>query len=670
MVWARWMIYGIPMALTALTVWSARQAAESRAGRAGEMVIASNESTAPSLNPLMPFNAVDRQIAELTHEPLLRLGADGHLAPGLVSQWSWSQTSRAWFANDDYAKQAASKLSALSEEERAQLGITAIQTLGNELRLTVAKPGSQIDKKVMPVIASCGPLPVEHLRIEMNEDARVYHEFFMKNAVERDQVKSVWFDDARACELAVSGETMKFAEELNLFYKNHPKLQAEIRPLGKEAMLHEPVLELKLRKDAEFNDGAAVKSEDISATVKLVLDQRWPVPGREALRLALKWDTTDPKALRITFKPSTGSCLMAFLDLPVLPSSWIMKNLEALKSGPNPFLSDPPPTTGLVHAENIGARSISLSADRRVQYLLNLSPELTRMGFAMGEVDAFWPSWRTARAMSEEGIVTLTSTPARKRFLVLWNCRKPPLDDPKVREALGLAVDRPALIQDLEHGQGAIHEGIFQPELWFAENALAQPFDAAKASQLLRDSGWRREGESQPLLRNKSPLHLELLTIAGDSERAALAERLSAAWSQLGIAATVTAVTREEMVNLRLPEHRFDGALVELNFETSWDQLEFWHSSEAQGGLNFCGVTDSTLDEALTSLRAEFDPDHVPDLAHAVERRIATLHPFLPLYSVRSPFAIRSGLIVPGANGGGTTENQLRNFLTAPADQK
>ncbi len=468
MVWARWTIYGIPMALTALTIWSARQAAESRAGRAGEMIIASNEG-APSLNPLMPAGAVDREITGLTHDTLLRIDARGRLAPSLIDLWGWTQTSRAWFANDDYAKQAASKLGALPEEERRQLGIAAIQTLGNELHLTMAHPGTQVEPRLMQIIATCGPFPVEFIRVEMNDDARVYHEFFMKNAVEGGQVKSVWFDGAHACELAVSGETMKFAEELNLFYKNHAALQAQIRPLGKAAMLHEPVLELTLRKDARFSDGSEVRSEDVSATAKLVLDQPWPVPGRDALRLALQWEVVDPHTLRATFKPSSGSSIMAFTDLPVLPATWIMKNLEALKSGANPFATDPPPTSGPARIENISAHSITLKGDRRARFIMNLVPETVRMGFAMGEVDAFWPSWRSASDMTRDGAVSLWSATPRNRLLVLWNCRKPPLDDPRTRQALGLAVDREALIRELLHGEAVVTEGIFQPGLWFAQ---------------------------------------------------------------------------------------------------------------------------------------------------------------------------------------------------------
>lgn len=662
------MIYGIPAALAVVTIWSARQSMENRVSTADEIVVASNETTLPSLNPLLPSSEVDRQVRSLTSQPLLRIGAGGRIVPGLVDLWGWTQTSRAWFANEDYARQAASKLGALKQEERSQLGIASIQTFGTELRITLAHPGSLVETKLMPVIASCGPFPVEFLRVEMNEDARVHHDFFMKNAVERAQVKSVWFDGAHAYELAVSGETVKFAEELNLFYQSQPTLHASIQRIGKAAMLHEPVLDLILRKDAHFSDGTDVRSDDVRATIALLVDQPWPVPGRDALRLALQWDTSDPHTLRATFKPNSGPAIMAFTDLSVLPIDWITRHSEELKTGETKvFLNDPPPTTGLARVENIGAHSITLKAPaRRARFLLNLKPETVHMGFVMGEVDAFWPSWTTAESMQKDHSIAVQRVPARNRLLVLWNCRKPPLDDPRVREALGLAVDRQALVRDLLHGQGEVKEGLFQPGLWFSQDNPPVPQDLAKAGRLLAEAGWKRNG-TEPLKKNGMPLRVELLTLAGDAERGAVAERLRDAWQALGVAATVTPVKPEDLVTQRLPEHRFDATLLRLDFETSWDQTVFWHSSQAQGGLNFAGVSDRDLDEMLEALQAEFDPAKVPDLAHAVEDRLEELHPFLPLFTVATPFAIRSSLLSHQKNAAPDSRAGLSVLLTKPA---
>jgi len=648
MLWARWIIYGMPAALTALTVWSAREAAANRAARGTAIVIASGEGIAPTLNPFLPACEVDRRVASLVHEPLLRIGADGRIAPGLVEKWSWSQVSSVWFAGPTFAKEAEIILANLDEATRESLGLRGMEREGTELRFQFARPGAQAPARLLAAIAGFGPLPVEFVRVELSEAARSYHEFFMKNAIEHDQVKRVWFDGANAYDLAICGETVKFIQELNLFYENRPGLHPQVRSIGSAPMLHRPELELKLRSGARFTDGTELTVADVAASIDFVLEQPWPVAGRDALRLIAERKLTDGRTMRISFREIYGPSLTAFIGVPVLPAPWLARHAESFARGSaRPFLDQPPPGAGAARIESISPRAIVVNAGRRVEFLLDQPPEAIRMGFAMRAIDGFWPQWRAAADLAAERGVVVRSTPPRSRLLVLWNCRKPPLDDVRVRAALGLAVDRVALIRDLMLGQGAVHEGIFRPGLWFAEDIPPSAFDAGEAVRMLGERGWSRKDGT--LAKDGKPLRLELLTVAGNPDRAGIAERVQKNWAALGIEVTVTAVAQEELVNLRLPEHRFDAALLGLDFETSWDQAPFWHSSQARAGLNFSGLADLTLDGLLEALRVEYDLEKVPKLAHDVEKRIVSFHPFLPLFSGGSPVAVRKDALSASA---------------------
>ncbi len=648
MLWARWIIYGIPVALAALTAWSARQAVENRAMRGTGIVIASGEGIPPTLNPFFPSCEADRRVAALLHEPLLRIGADGRITPALVEKWSWQQTSSVWFAGQTFAQAAATDLARLDDSARENLGLRNVELAGTELRLQFARPGTQAPAKILAAIAGAGPLPVEFVRVELSEAARGYHEFFMKNAIERDQVKRVWFDGANAYELAVSGETVKFIQELNLFYENRPALRPFVRSLGRAPMLHRPVLELTLRCGARFSDGREVTVDDVTASTVFVLDQPWPVASRDALRLIVGWGKKDARTLQVTFKEIYGPSLTAFIGLPVLPAAWLARHADSFSRGNmRPFLDHPPPGTGTAFIESVSPKKITVSAGRRVEFLLDKPPGAIRMGFAMKAIDGFWPQWCDAAALTAQRDVVVRSTAPRSRLLVLWNCRKPPLDDVNVRAALGLAADRPAMIRDLMLGQGAIHEGIFRPGLWFAQQIGPSAFDTDQSRQMLRDLGWSLQGDT--LTKDGKPFRFELLTVAGSPERAEIAEKLRKNWAQLGIEVTVTHVAQSALVNRRLPEHRFDAVLLGLDFETNWDQSPFWHSSQTRGGLNFSGLADPTLDGLLEALRVEFDPEKVPGLAHDVENRIISFRPFLPLFSGGSPVALRKEMLSKSA---------------------
>jgi ABC-type transport system substrate-binding protein len=651
MPWTRWIIYAVPLALALLTLWSAVQARASRAikGTTG-IVIASSEGSRPSLNPYQPAGEAGREMNALLHEPLLRLDAQGRVATGLVESWSWSQTVSFWFAQAKFAQQAAEILRKADATQGSRWRLGVVDAVGNELRVIFAEPDPRAGMRLTEAIAGYGPLPVETVRVDLNEPAESHHAFFMQNAVEREQIKDVWFDGPNAYEVKVSGEALRLFEELSLYYQNRPALGARVRLVGKQPYLARPILELQLREGATFHDGAAVTSVDVARTLKLITEQPWPVPGRAALRRIHSMDSTNPSALRLGFRETYGPLPMALVDLPVLPAIWIQRHGRDLE-GDHPFDTDTPPGTGLYKLAERKDESLLLTRLKakpedprgRVQFVFGRSPGNIRTGFAMNAVDVFWPGPATTTSAAHNPHLSLQAAPPRNRLLVLWNCRRAPLDELAVREALGQMIDREALLRDLLRGEGTIHEGVFRPDLWFSATRPPAPADPLQARQTLAGLGWTMDQQDR-LVKGAEPFRIELMTVAGNAERMALARRLAEAWAAHGIETVITAVSWEEMLRNRLPEHRFDAVLLGLDYEETWDQSPFWHSAQEAHGLNYAGIADAPLDGLLDALRLETDLDRVPALAKAAEDRLLSLHPFLPIFSGNNIMAVRRGV--------------------------
>ncbi len=665
MTWTRWLIFLIPAATAALTYWSAEQASLSRRARQDEVVVASGEGIAPTLHPFLPTSEVDRQVSALVHAPLIQIGESGDLEGVLAESWKWSQTSSFWFANEGYAKAAADKIRALTPEQWTRWQLTAAEPQGTELRLQCSGVSTRLTNDIREEIASEGPLPVETIRVDLAEDARSHHEYFVQSAVEGSQIKGVWFDGPKSYELKVSGETVRFFQELELYYRNHPSLQAKLRVIRREPMLIRPTLEVVLREGAQFHDGNAVTAADVEATAKLVLSQPWSTPGREALRLIEDWDTTAPRYLRIRFRGLYGPAITSLVGLPILPRWWIGQQLEKSPGATLDFRALPPPGAGEYRLEGVTQHGIYLKHRQNgtgVQFLLDQSARDIRSGFGMKVVDAFWPDTGSLEALSTDPAVTLYTPAPRSRLLVLWNCQKFPVEDPATRKALGMAVDRTALVQKLLQGHGTIHEGIFQPGLWFSRSTTPALPDLVGARQVLYGAGWSK-GPNGKLMKGGQPFRLELLTVANNPTRQQLAEWLKASWEPLGVEVTVTDVPWEEMLDNRLPSRQFDAALIGLDFETTWDQSIFWHSSQRQRGLNFSGVNDRALDDLLNALRLEQEPGRIATLAHAMEDRLLSLHPFFPLFSGGTPLALRKDPTKPEPAVGNAGAYDLRQVL-------
>ncbi|RBP43922.1 ABC-type transport system substrate-binding protein [Roseimicrobium gellanilyticum] len=669
MPWNRWIIYALPLALVLLTVWSAVQARASRAikGKA-EIVVASSDAEQPSLNPYLPSGEAGREMHALLHEPLLKMDEQGRITSGLIESWSWSQTVSFWFAQEKFAQQAAEALRKADAAQGSRLRLGVVDAVGNELRLIFAEPDPRAGARVMDAVAGFGPLPVETVRVELQEPAESHHNFFMQSAVERDQVKDVWFDGTNAYEVKVSGEALRLFEELSNYYQNRPALGAKVRLVGKQPYLARPVLELQMREGATFHDGTPVTSSDVARTLRLIAEQPWPVAGRDVFQRIHTLDSTQPDALRLGFRETYGPFPVALVDLPVLPGGWIRKYAREFETG-HPFETDPPPGTGLYKLAAQGKGSIQLSrlqavpedSRSRLQFVFGRSPGNIRTGFAMNAVDVFWPASASAATLAGDSQLRIQTTPPRNRLLVLWNCRRAPLDQWEVRQALGEIVDRELLLKDLLRGEGSIHEGIFRPDLWFSSERPVKPADPYRASQTLAGLGWSQDLQGR-LVKGGEVFRIELMTVSGNAERMALARRLAQAWGEYGIEVVITAVSWDEMLRDRLPQHRFDAVLLGLDYEVTWDQSPFWHSSQAPHGLNYSGIADAPLDNLLDALRLETDLERVPVLAKQVEDRLLALHPFLPLFSGANVMAIRRSVATGGDKSAG-----LRRLLGTPA---
>lgn len=72
------------------------------------------------------------------------------------------------------------------------------------------------------------------------------------------------------------------------------------------------------------------------------------------------------------------------------------------------------------------------------------------------------------------------------------NCARPPLDRREVRQALAMAVDRPAVLANVVRGFGRLASGLLAPEHWAYNGQVARwPHDPARAARMLESAGLR-----------------------------------------------------------------------------------------------------------------------------------------------------------------------------------
>jgi len=73
------------------------------------------------------------------------------------------------------------------------------------------------------------------------------------------------------------------------------------------------------------------------------------------------------------------------------------------------------------------------------------------------------------------------------------NTQSPPLDNPKIRQAIGYAIDREKIIKELLSGQAKIAYSILPAGSWAFSPGTKYDYDPQRSKQLLREAGYKNE---------------------------------------------------------------------------------------------------------------------------------------------------------------------------------
>ncbi len=412
------------------------------------------------------------------------------------------------------------------------------------------------------------------------------------------------------------------------------------------------VYNFSLRNEAVWHDGKPVTSEDVIFTIELMRDENLPLPPD----LQEFWSQIEVGALNektLQFRlPESFAPFLDHLTFGILPKH-LLGNLTAQEIINAPFNLNPvgsgPYQFDSLLMENEEITGVALSAFEGYyeqqpfieEVFFQYYPDSPSAFAAYQGGEVMGISEITAdvldSALKETDLKLFTGRRSRLNlvFLNLDIPTLPILQDPVVRRALLMGINRRWIVDRLLGGQAIIAHGPVFPESWAYYEGIEQlNYDSEAAVDLLKGAGYTIPAEGGNV-RAKEGVRLafEMVYPEGD-EYGQIAESIQKDWQKLGVQVDLKPVSYDELVNDYLEPRTYQAALVELNLDRSPDPdpYPFWHQAQITGGQNYSGWDDRQASEYLEQARVLVSAADRTKRYRNFQVRFASEMPALPLF--------------------------------------
>ena len=381
-------------------------------------------------------------------------------------------------------------------------------------------------------------------------------------------------------------------------------------------------LTLKLRKNVRFHDGSPLDADVVASVLP------------ESLRSFMGPAYSDVDYVRTT---GTDSVQVGFKE----PSPFLLEALEGPIRKPGQPLVGTGPFLVAQDATELQANSNYYLGQPRIHRITVTNYPSLRSAWAemlRDNLDMLYEVGVDALDSLEGSSKVSTLTYTRHyQYVVAMNPAAPALRRAEVRQALNLAVDRPALVKNALNGHGVVSSGPLSPRHW-ARAGARQPFvyDPKRAGDLLRQ------------VTGRAPLRFTCL-VSPSSRDERIALELKRQFAEAGIDFIVEEASREQIVE-RAGKRQYEAVMTEvISGPTAFRPYMLWHS---KGQMNWGGFGNATIDAAFDRVRRSSTDDEYRAAVASVEQAFTEDSPAIFLaWSVQAR-AVSKRFDVPPADPG------------------
>ncbi|MDD2951374.1 MAG: peptide-binding protein [Sulfuricurvum sp.] len=390
------------------------------------------------------------------------------------------------------------------------------------------------------------------------------------------------------------------------------------------------IIEFKLRHGVKWQDGEPFTAADVLFTYDLIKSPKTITPYASDFRVIKNVSVLDDYTVRVTYEKPYFKALevwmmgivprhilihdndimsSAFNTHPVGTGPYILKQLEfskqiVLEANPEYF----------EHKPKIDKIVFHVISDPMTRFLMLKSGQI--------DVDSLEPMQyeRQLDKNFKNSFATL-ELPSHSYTYLGFNLRLKKFQDPRVRQALSLAIDRQKLIDILFLKHGHVCTGPFLPgSKGFNDSIHAPKQNLTQAKALLKAAGYD----------SAHPFEFEIATSNSNAIRPYAAEIIQRQLLEIGVKVTLRVMEWQAFLNTVVAPRKFDTVLLGWSLSLTPDPYALWHSdSDVPGGFNLVGYHSASTDRLIERMESSTDPEKIAALQRKIFASIVGDNPYL-----------------------------------------
>lgn len=253
-----------------------------------------------------------------------------------------------------------------------------------------------------------------------------------------------------------------------------------------------------LREGVKFHDGTTFDAEAVKLNFDRVLNPDNHLSRRSLFKVIESVEVVDPLTVRMHLSSPMPGLLQRIANgtgqmiCPSTIKSMDGRGIAFHPCGTGPFLlKDYNPSERLVVVKNPNYRIAGLPKVDSITWLPVVENATRAAMLRTGEADFIHPlPAEQVKDMQRDPNIVVHDVPSVMMRYLSINCAQKPFDDPRVREAVSLAIDRKALVKVAYNGFAQVATGVIPSQIPGAVVFGEPEYNPEKAKKLLAEAGF------------------------------------------------------------------------------------------------------------------------------------------------------------------------------------